>query len=433
MGFWGCGDDSSSFWRTWPIWGKGALDGGTNYTTFVIDPSDNTNAVDDIGTFDVTAITDVCNGLELALNTSGSSQFGNIYAGDNMTLIGGDTNGKVSWATGYDATFKNHYWAVEALGSAYTYLMGVTLGDGTNDIQFDATGESLFFPPAADPANGTTKFHASGPTVTLNPTSGSTFVIPSIAWDSGNRGTFTVASGTAPSTLPTINNLSGVGTWSIGTDLGALAITIKDSAEIDLSTLTNLDLSGGSSVTSGSGTYEASISGATAAALQAQLDRLANTTVTRLHVVCTFNGDISLNFDNLTIDTLTYDNATATSTLTAVLQNGATVSTGTSTGDDSVSISNDVTFTVNIQDEAGSTLNGARATLLNRGLTTEIDEDASTTGGAYSYTYTYSSDTNADLQITLPGYVAIWDDTIVLGNADQTFTVKMVEVKGSQN
>lgn len=197
-------------------------------------------------------------------------------------------------------------------------------------------------------------------------------------------------------------------------------ITFTDCPEV---THNAADLSGGCTFDGCTGTQAITLTGATEAALQTAVDNIANCNFSNsgtygLKVKFTGTGDISLSFDGITCDELLYDADDSGSTLTVVLTNGSTVSNTNVVDDETVTLSNDKTITVNIS------VTGSEVTLLEHGTQTEIDhsETATTT---YSYTYTYSSDTAADLQVYKPGYKPYWNASVTLGNADQSITVDL--------
>jgi len=109
------------------------------------------------------------------------------------------------------------------------------------------------------------------------------------------------------------------------------------------------------------------------------------------------------------------------------MQNGSDASTsaisGSATG---VTISNDVTFTVNIN------VTGAELTILTTGTTTE-QHHVENSGSSEVFTFTAPLGTNVDIQVFKPGYEPYWEEDRDLGTGDSSINVTLNEVPSYLN
>lgn len=347
---------------------------------------------------------------------------------NDCPILGGDSGTPSSWQTAYDNLQGIDCGSIQKLGNAFETGHDIKIGPG---VYFATGGQTLSGMP--DATSTDKRFQASSTSLDLHGVSGDTIKINDLV---AGLDFIINASATSAATWDfNGGTLNDIKSWTVGADIGAISgLNIFNSVEIDLSSLSaDFDLSGGCTITNGSETYDVRVSGATAAAIQAKLDLIANCTIGDLIIDSTFAGDIAVSFDNITATTCHYKSSQAGSTCTATMQNSSTVGSTSVEDDETLTISNEKTLSLVIQDESGSSVTGAEVGLMQRGTTTEVDHDNNTASGTYSYTYTYSSDVNLDIQVFKEGYETFWDDTQALINSDQSFTVVLRSVSASQN
>ncbi len=208
-------------------------------------------------------------------------------------------------------------------------------------------------------------------------------------------------------------------------DTGAAnsGITISQCPEI---TKNDCDLSGGCTLDATTGSQAVTITGSTQAGLQALLSDLDNCTfrgnAVAIRIEHTGTGDITLNHSGATFTDNTadyhYDSANP-SALTINLQGGNNATTsaysGSATG---VTLSNDVTFTVNIN------VSGAELTILSTGTQTE-QHHVETAGPSEGSTFTAPLGVNVDIQVFKAGYKPYWEENRDLGTTASSITVTL--------
>ena len=381
------------------------------------------------GTLDLTSV----NRLAIACIPTSSNQaaFGWLYQLNNFVLVGGSTTTKASLADIADHTSKVGLRTVQNQSgqstSQYNCAQSIQIGNGgTNTTIAKFTGQACGFLSAFD---ATTKFvHGN-----VEPGAFSFIIYPG-ASDNFDFSGYTITCGdnhkvTWHASYNTSSTVDYNGLLIIDGDVTMIetgsaitGITFITCLELDIN---GANLSGGCTISSCTDAQAVTLTAATQAALQLLVNDIANCTwlSNAVAVRIEFTGataDISLNFDGITWTTNTTDihyQSTNASTLTANMQNGANASTSAISGAAvAVVISNDVTFTVDIN------VAGAELTLLERGTQTEVDH-VETATTSESYVYTYASDVNLDINVYKPGYKSVWIDTAALTSSDQTITV----------
>ena len=423
----GTGSDIS--YRLWDVGAQNADVKGLEWRSVVINPNDTDNlATAEIGAgFDDQYLYSVILGVGNIVTDSVYANLTQVHVHNTITLLGGYAAKPVSWENVKKATDSSYAYTTEELGDAYECSQSIQVGNGSDPLYFATNGQVLYAPAADDFAARMIAFQGAPVSRTFYGVSGNTIKINDLIDFAG--GTFEIhASSTSSATWDFEGGtLKAVETWTIGADVGVITgLTITGSAELDMSaTSADFDLSGGCTITNGSDTYDVRVSGATAAAIQAQLDLLANCTIADLIIESSYAGNVAVSLDNMTVTNAHYKSSQASSVLTATMTNGSTIGATSVEDDETFTVSNDVTLTVNIN------VTGAESTLLENGTQTEIDhEETSTT--TYSYTYTYSTDIAADLQVFKKGYKPYWNDDITLGNTSQSVSVTLEEEQASE-
>jgi len=389
------------------------------------------------GSFDATDVKRIMFGQEVI--QSSLDGWGFVYVYNTMNLIGGSSTIPCSFqdaanhvSTGALRTVRNQGGA--ARGQFFS-IQDINIGDGSSETYFDAENQSLEFPSEYSDSTGEISINVpegaykfsinvgDGSTVKLNNVTINMGDDHQYVWESTTSTTSTTYEMVGHKIINGDPSLSDLG-YSVG---GVSFTNTKEVVKNDA------DLSGGCTIAGCKDTYAIRISGATQAALQSELNDIANMTLlsndSALRIEYTGTGDITLNFDAMTWTSNTVDihyNSTNSSTLTANMQNGSNASTSAVSGSAvAVVISNDVTFTININEA------GAEITLLERGTQTEVFhvETAST---SENYTYTYSTDLELDIQVYKPGFKGFWDDTQELKSTNQTLSVALEEEPASQ-
>lgn len=399
------------------------------WNAVMIDVTDSGNSIEDDGTFAAGSVDGVVVGSNKALSgTTTQVAVSDLATANRITIVGGSSAdpAKVS-------SFRDGVAPFATFPTPSQTMQQVQIGDGSTKTYFYSPNTVLAPYDRAGTTSVNNQTDAGYSADCLVYASASdTIKLDDMVLD---------GDGTTPLAFHASTSASATYTWA-GLKVIRRVVTLRDVfSAIGGATFSqcaevvhnNADLSGGNTFDGCTGTQAITITGATQEALQAAIDLLANCTFSNsttygLTISFTGTGNVSLNApSSLTVDELFYTSTNASALTIVVGSSGSSFANtqygGSATG---VTISNDKTLTVNIS------VTGAEVTLLERGTQTEIDhsETATTT---YTYTYTYSSDTNADLQVYLPGYDAYWNDTVVLGDADQSISVTLNKVLGSQN
>ena len=416
------------------VWKLGALDTavspGLGTYPYVIDTGESGYA--SFGTVDLTSVSH----LVLGSNVDGTApgQFAWAYKLNMMVLSGGCADYVCSFSSAARAAKSAGLLSIQTQGNQaqsqfYAHQsMQIGTGGTTKPVYWDSTGQHLEFPSAADTsarrvhaqlgsgAVGLTLYAGANDTLTLNQTT----------VNGGGIGYFTIdASFNSSATVSTsgllLFNLSSVTLNDTGSALSG--ITISQCPEV---TQNSADLSGGCTIDATTGSQAITISGATQAALQTQLTALNNCTFSgnavAIRIEYTGTGDITLNHSGASFTGNTVDyhyNSTNASALTINLQGGNNASTsafsGSATG---VTLSNDVTFTVNISET------GAELTILTTGTQTE-QHHVETAGTSEAFTFTAPLGVNVDIQVFKPGFIRYWEENRDLGTTASSITVNL--------
>lgn len=426
------------------LYRAGGSDAGPLSTTAIVF-DDNTAGIPHTGggTFDPTDVTAVVASVGNASNTT-YANIDQFHILEDIEIIGGNSVDPEGWRAAYEISVAANIPTVEKLGDAYRTKQDITVGNGSDFLNFDTNGTTLFLTRAASVARKDVEMQAAGVAIDLYAVSGDTLKLNDPVVSAGNSGdTFSInASATSAATW----DWTGAVIKGFATDdavtLRAVGAGTGAGSFIECGEIAhnNFDFTNGWLFSGCVGTQAITIEAANQGDLQTALNRLANCSFTNsstygLTISFTGTGDVSLNAPTgLSVDKTHYTSTNASALTMVVGSSGASFGT-TSTGGSATgfTVSNDKTYTINVQDESGNALSGCEVTLLQRGTQTEVDHDNNTASGTYSYTFTYSSDVNLDVSVFKEGYVEYWDSTAQLLNSDQTITVTLQSVAASQN
>ena len=355
-----------------------------------------------------------------------------LYSLLTMKIIGGSTGGAVaSFSTAEKIASSAGLSSVQAQGgqatSQFYAHQSIQIGNGARKTIWDSTSQAVEFPAAAD--IDILQMHcqvsAAAFTLSVYASDDCDITLDKTTVNLGNLHNFLINALTSASAAYSMNGLTLLSGTVTLNDIGSpiAGMTITGCKEI---TKNSADLSGGNTFDNTLDAQCMTISGATQAALQAELDDLANCTFSNnaigLRVEFTGTGAVSLTADAITGSGNTVDlhyNSTNSSALTVVLSNGSDFSTssisGSATG---VTYSNDVTFTVNISPT------GAELTILAAGTQTE-ELHVETAGTSEAFVFTAPLGNNVDIQVFLAGYKPYWQSNLNVGSVDSSISVTL--------
>lgn len=419
--------------RVWQIDGNNLTPNSEDQGIISVIEVDGGFEIDDTGTFDSTDCDALILGGEADPGSTGELTYGFLYQLGTMSVVGGTSTLPSSMTIAAAAAKTSALNSVQnQIGQTTTQFFvsqNVRIGNGSTQTYWLSDGQSISYPEAYDQdslriqfklTENALKYSIKGSsTCTIN-LSGTSFNMGDFhGWEieSGADGSYDFNNCIVNKSTPVLNDCDDTITGLI----------IKGSREITYTTLA--DLSGGCTISDCTDAQSITINGATQAALQAEMDKLANClfsgNIVALRIEFTGTGAVTLNFDAITFTSNTTDihyNSTSTSALTANMQNGSNASTsaisGSATG---VTISNDVTFTVNIN------VSGAELTILETGTQTE-DHQVETSGTSEDFVFTAPLGHNVDIQVFKPGYETFWESNRDLGSADSSINVTLLEV-----
>lgn len=379
---------------------------------------------EDVGTFDPTDVDKIVYGNYTAEQFEGQ-YFGPVYKLQTMIMLGGSSALPCDMASCLDAAKASLLNTVQdqsgqTTGQFYC-LQNITIGDGgTTDVDWDSTQQSVEYPGASDVTASTPRPQAqissASLTFKIDAGTGNSVVIQSQVFSMGDFHNHVVTSGSVTGG----SNVIIAATPTVGvTDAALGGWTWTGCKEM---TLTG-DLSGGCTIDSCPDAQSITLTGATEAALQAKVDAIANCTFTNnlvaVRVEFTGTGDVELDFDNITWTSNTTDihyNATSSSALTAVMENGSDATTTAISGSaTSVTISAPVISLTVTSSEASSDIK-----IFNTGTQTI---DASTTGTTVSTT----TAATYDWTVQKSGFIPQRGTAVVLGSSNVTVNVTLVE------
>jgi hypothetical protein len=408
--------------------------------TVVYDPNTTDYLADDDGTYDATDV----DGVYMAVHrgaAGGSSvnmRWGAVYALETIVITNGSATFPCTFNTFADVAKTSGVGTVlEQNGlvkGQVAAMHNLQIGDGSGATYFVGGGGQLGFATGANLSINELYSQVGENVYNLG--------IYGVSGDTINLDSSVVAFATnAKGNIAYNASSTSAATWSHSgaifqnpysvtlRDLGAGAyggLTIN-SCELEI-THNDADLTGGVTINNQVSTTAITITGATEAALQTAINNLAgvkftNSSTYGLTISYTGTGDISLNAPTgIAVDELLYT-ATASSGLTLVVGSSGAVFSNTSIAGSatSVTISNDKTFTINVN------VTGAEITVLQTGTTTEAYhvETGSTTQG---YTFVAPLGYNVDVQVFKAGYERFWTENLDLGSADSSISVELVAV-----
>ena len=318
--------------------------------------------------------------------------------------------------------------AVKQGTGQYLFKQPVKIGADGHYVYFSDSAVSIEFPSATDVANGvvganignnllgiTFNFEDSNGNPTINLTKSS--ITSSTDFYVHVKDLTTTPSNITADFDALLISGPGETEWDdLSVAHSGITFAGRDTFDYTAATM-NGDFSGGCTFNN----TQITVGGATAAAIQAQLDHIANcnlsASATAIRVEYTGTGNISLDFDNITWTGNTTDihyNSTNSSSLTAVMENGSNATTsaisGSATGVTISAPSDDLTLT---SSESGTLLQ-----IFTTGTQTILD---STTGT--SLVYTHSSET-VDVAAQKAGFLPQRQTGIALsGDVSVTFNL----------
>lgn len=450
----------SSTYNTYDSMGKWfGIGDGTNFRLWKIDALDTIPSGSEV---DIPVIFEVSGGFEAqeygtvtstvlqgithfafaghGRGTYTSNHVGFLHRLNTMIVLGGSSSFPADLNTGVNAGRTNSLRTVSSQSrqsqTQFYVLQSVQVGDGSVSTYWDSSRHSIEFPSASSVSNLKIQAQISINKLffTIKASASDTVKFESTVFNMGNFHTFRIDSTTSSSA--TYSEVGAI-VLSATLDVNDIGRAFSSMSFIGCKELlyTNIpNLSGGGILLSGCVDAQAiKISGATQAALQSDLDKLANCDFTNnsvaLRIEFTGTGAVSLNMSGTTFSGNTTDihyNSTNSSALTIVLSNGANPTTsaisGSATG---VTFSNDKTFTIICQDDTGATLTGAEVTILQTGTQTEDFHVETSATGTEVYTFTAPLGHNVDVQVFKPGYERYWEENKDLGSANSSLTVQL--------
>ena len=415
--------------KMWPLGGQDSTPGPANgWVGMVVSPGAATER-QEWGTFDDSAVTHY--GFSHYHIASNIYQYlAPLRLLGTLVMVQGSSTLPATLSRMFTILQSDFTLTIAKQGDAYMVKHDIDFGDGgTTPCYIDLRGETLQAPVAFDDPEavdsnvGTDRYlrriNLSGVDNYMD--------VRGVTFDLGGTGSVEVVAVASSATFKCSQ-------WVVRN--GPVTLTALGSGAYDAGiifdncafTLGTADLSNGATWSNAPATEDAAlvITGATQAALQAILDRVENSAfvsnATALRIEYTGTGDITLNHSGASFTGNTVDyhyNATNASALTINLQGGNNASTSATSGSATgVTLSNDVTFTVNISET------GAELTILTTGTQTE-QHHVETAGTSEAFTFTAPLGVNVDIQVFKPGFIRYWEENRDLGTTASSITVNL--------
>lgn len=416
----GLSDKTNS--RLWQIDASDISPNGSDFALSSTIEVDGGFHIDDISTFNSSSVDALIIGAEINSGTLGQSTFGFLYDLQTMVI----KNGTIT--TGME---------IAALISNTSSLRTVQNQLGQTDTQYfcsqsirfeteslgGGSPQSVSYPGGYDYDNLKVQHKVSSNTFswTVKPPSGATHDISGWSFNMGDYHGWGISASSSGTVTTTGTAVTGCTPILNDSNAALSGLTISNSKEVTYTTLA--DLSGSCTLSGCVDTYCITVSGATEAALQLEINKLANcdfiSNSTAIRVEYTGTGNISIDFDNITFTSNTTDihyNSANSSQLTAVMENGSNATTsaisGSATGVTISAPSDDLVVT--------STESGSLIQVFTTGTQTIL---SSTTGT--SLTYTHSLET-VDIVVQKAGFLPQRQTGLAL-SGDITVNITLVD------
>ena len=302
---------------------------------------------------------------------------GFLYILNTMEIVGGSTTFPANFDTGVVMARTSSLRTVsnqsQQATNQFFCTQAVSAGDGAIETYWDSSGSSVEFVGAYDEDEKRVQGQISENKIgfIVNASDDCTINISNMQFSMGNFQFWKFESGTSTSATYTESGTTIISATPTLEDIGRAIAGMTFSGCKEL-TKNSADMSGGNTIESCVDTNAITITGATQAAIQSDIDDLANCNFTSNNVAIrieyTGTGDITLSFDAITWTSNTTDihyNATNTSALTANMNNGANASTSAVSGSaTTVTINNTITVKVTVKDaDDSSNIQNARVFL----------------------------------------------------------------------
>ena len=416
-------------YRMWNVGASDASPSPLDQHAVVFDVGDTTRKYHDAGTFDITQV----DGIFLACNKGGGVDVRVTYTEchilNTVVLLGGSAGTAAPLQGFVDSLKASNVKTISNQGGSsskqYYTLQGVQIGNGTDTVNFADPNASL---QTAAPATGKNlQFNVDDDQtpLTIYASASCTIDLSNMVFTGNGETPFTIhaSSSSSATYLSTATTVIGRDVTLQDVFTAGGGVTWSGCKEI---THNSADRSGGDIISECTDAQAITLTGATEAALQALIDNWANcnfkTNAVAIRIEFTGTGAVSLTFDAILFSGNTADihyNSTASSALTAVMSNGSNATTSAISGSaTSVTISNDVTHTIEVD------VTGAEITLVETGTTTE-DYHVETGSTTQGFTFTAPLGHNCDLYVFKPGYKPFRRLNFDLGSADSTTSVTL--------
>lgn len=328
-----------------------------------------------------------------------------------ITVAGGNTTRPTSFETMYrisDVGGLNTVQKQQGQASGqYYFTQSWSMGDGTNAIVWDSTGQSIEMPSAMDVANGRTQ--SKIPTASLTGTMDGDGKVIANTWNFGDYHKCIIKSGTGTGRATVLN---ATPVFTGGTVTGWTFSGCKGYSGTIGTTLT-----GGNSFVDGADTTQFTVSS------EAEFFKLIECNFSGFTSAITITGDQTGTWGSVTAFAAgTFSGNTqdidyqGTTPFTIVVDTTLTV---LNSGGSTLTISAPV---VNTGLNFTGLVTGSQVVIYNNGLTTEIQRNNSTTGTEL-WSETYSADQDVDYTILKAGYDPIRVAGVTAGNTVQTIPV----------
>lgn len=412
--------------RIWQLDGANNYPNGsiTNLTATI--EVDGGFEIDDIGTVNTASISAIVVGGEVTPGSTGELTFAALNRLDTIVMKHGTITTDMRHVelvsrTAMLNTVKNQFGQTD---TQYTVAQSIRIETQSwgGDLK-----QAIAYPQAYNYTGKKTlnKLSAGLLSFELNPPSGGTHDVSGWLFVMGNYHGWGVTSGAAGTVICTGAYVTGCTPILNDSAAPIGGFTIDSSKEVTYTTLA--DMSVGGTFSNCVDAQQITLTGATQAALQSEVDKIANnkyqTCAVAIRIEYTGTGDISLNFNNVkwtgnTTD-IHYDSTNA-SQLTAVMANGSNASqakvavSGTATG---VTVDNPP-LALTITD----LLAGSDVVILAAGTDTVLDSADQIAGTTFSYVYTVPH--SIDIGIIKPGYVTRYTYNYPLGATSASLPLK---------